>query len=169
MSRCCSEGQQLARASMSESQTVRLAVRKSLRRPGRPRARFWKQPVLLWSVGHQPRSNSSSILMRAGKFSSVLLWLFTAENTENPPAAIDELEQTSVGQVSAAPQVQRAEAAGASGQHAGHNIVVFDLQQRGNIFNALNTIVKHGTNFRVLVNHRQHFRSNVSNADVINI
>lgn len=150
MSRCCSEGQQVARASMSESQTVRLAVRKSLRRRGRPRARFWKHPVLLWRVGHQPRSNSSSILMRAGKFSSVQLGLFKAENTvlldeskQNPPAATDELQQTSIGQVSAAPQVQRAEEAGASGQHAGHNIVVFDLQERGSIFNTFCTIFKH--------------------------
>ena len=62
MSRCCSEGQLAASSSMSESQTVRLAVRKSLRRRGRQRARYWKHPVLLCSVGHQPRSNSSSIL-----------------------------------------------------------------------------------------------------------
>lgn len=62
MSRCCNEGQPAASSSMSESQTVRLAVRKSLRRRGRLRARCWKHPVLLCSVGHQPRSNSSSIL-----------------------------------------------------------------------------------------------------------
>lgn len=87
MSRCCSEGQQAANASMSESQTVRLAVRKSLRRRGRPRARCWKHPVLLWSVGHQPRSNSSSILMRGDKFTGALLWCFTAKrlkSTKNP-------------------------------------------------------------------------------------
>ncbi len=59
---CCSEGQLAASSSMSESQTVRLAVRKSLRKRGRLRARCWKHPVLLCSVGHQPRSNSSSIL-----------------------------------------------------------------------------------------------------------
>lgn len=62
MSRCCSEGQLPASSSTSESQTVRLAVRKSLRKRGRQRASCWKHPVLLCSVGHQPRSNSSSIL-----------------------------------------------------------------------------------------------------------
>lgn len=138
MSRCCSEAQQVANASMSESQTVRLAVRKSLRRRGRPRARCWKHPVLLWSVGHQPRSNSSSILMRGDKFTGVLLWCFTAKrlkSTKNPPAAVDELNQTSISQVSAAPQVQRGEEAGASSQHAGHNIVVFNLQERSSCLN----------------------------------
>lgn len=62
MSRCCSEGQQAASSSMSESHTLRLAVRNSLRKRGRLRARRWKHPVLLCRVGHQPRSNSSSIL-----------------------------------------------------------------------------------------------------------
>lgn len=66
MSRCCSEGQQAASSSRSVSQTVRLAVRKSLRRRGRLRARCWKHPVLLCSVGHQPRSSSSSILREHG-------------------------------------------------------------------------------------------------------
>lgn len=170
MSRCCSEGQQVASASMSESQTVRLAVRKSLRRRGRLRARFWKHPVLLWSVGHQPRSSSSSILMRADKFTSVLLWLFTGKRLKStvkrddaakaPPAAVDKLHQTSIGQVSAAPQVHRAERAGAGGQHAGNDIVVLNLQERSSIFY---------NNFRVLVDRRQHFWSNVWNAEVINI
>ncbi|TNN44726.1 hypothetical protein EYF80_045066 [Liparis tanakae] len=62
MSRCCSEGQPAASSSTSASQTVRLAVRKSLRKRGRLRASCWKHPVLLCSVGHQPRSNSSSSL-----------------------------------------------------------------------------------------------------------
>lgn len=62
MSRCCREGQLAASSSTSESQTVRLAVRKSLRRRGKLRARCWKHPVLLCRVGHQPRSSSSSIL-----------------------------------------------------------------------------------------------------------
>lgn len=78
--------------------------------------------------------------MRAGKFSSVQLGLFTAKNIllrdeskQNPPAATDELQQASIGQVSAAPQVQRAEEAGAGGQHAGDHIVVLNLQERGSI------------------------------------
>ena len=62
ISRCWSDGQLAANSSTSESQTVRLAVRKSLRRRGRLRARCWKHPALLCSVGHQPRSSSSSIL-----------------------------------------------------------------------------------------------------------
>lgn len=52
--------------------------------------------------------------------------LFTALHL---PAASDELRQTSVRQVSAAPQVQRAEEATASGQHTGHDIIVLDLQE----------------------------------------
>lgn len=55
------------------------------------------------------------------------------ESKQNPPAATDELQQTSIGQVSAAPQVQRAEEAGAGGQHAGDNVVVLNLQERGSI------------------------------------
>lgn len=83
MSRCCSERQLLANTSMSESQTVRLAVRKSLRRRGRPRARYWKQPVLLWSVGHQPRSNSSSILVERRPSSQEVLQLwYRLQSTE---------------------------------------------------------------------------------------
>lgn len=46
------------------------------------------------------------------------------------PAARDELRQTSICQVSAAPQVQRAEEATASSQHTGHNIIVLNLQER---------------------------------------
>lgn len=60
----------------------------------------------------------------------------------NPPAAVDQLHQTSIGQVSAAPQVQRAQESGTSRQHAGHNIVVFDLRERGSIFNDLHVIFK---------------------------
>ena len=47
MSRCCSEGQLAASSSRSASHTVRLAVRKSLRRRGSLRARCWKHPELL--------------------------------------------------------------------------------------------------------------------------
>lgn len=46
------------------------------------------------------------------------------------PAPGDELSQASIGQVSATPQVQRAQRATASGQHTGYNIIVFDLQVR---------------------------------------
>lgn len=46
------------------------------------------------------------------------------------PAPWDELSQASIGQVSATPQVQRAQRATASGQHTGYNIIVFDLQVR---------------------------------------
>lgn len=46
-----------------------------------------------------------------------------------PPAAGDELGQTTIGQVPAAPQVQRTEEAAACSHHAGHHIVVLDLQE----------------------------------------
>lgn len=60
---------------------------------------------------------------------------------KKPPAAVDELHQTSIGQVPAAPQVQRAEEPGASGQHAGHHVVVFNLQQSSSSFNTLRRLL----------------------------
>lgn len=62
ISRCSSALQLAASSSRSESHTVRLAVRKSLRRRGKLRAKCWKQPELLWSVEHHPSSSSSSSL-----------------------------------------------------------------------------------------------------------
>lgn len=175
MSRCCSEWQLLANTSMSESHTVRLAVRKSLRSRGRPRARCWKQPVLLWSVGHQPRSNSSSILTRGDQVhrgSATLVRLQSTEKKKKPPAAVDELHQTSIGQVPAAPQVQRAEEPGASSQHAGHDVVVFNLQQRSSSFNTLHhllttkELLKTSEFLCIAVNT---FEKNFRNAEMISI
>lgn len=59
MSSCCNLVQLDASSSMSVSHTDLLAVRKSFCKFGSWRASLAKHPVLLWRVGHQPRSSSS--------------------------------------------------------------------------------------------------------------
>lgn len=49
-------------------------------------------------------------------------------HVHHPPAARDELSQAAIGEVPATPQVQRSEEATACCHHAGHHVVVLDLQ-----------------------------------------